>query len=41
MTAPERAPEDALARAERAGIHRLSLPTPFLVGRINCYLIED
>ena len=24
-----------------AGIHRLSLPTPFLVGRVNLYLIED
>jgi glyoxylase-like metal-dependent hydrolase (beta-lactamase superfamily II) len=33
--------EDALAVAERAGIHRIALPTPFLVGRINCYLIED
>jgi glyoxylase-like metal-dependent hydrolase (beta-lactamase superfamily II) len=24
-----------------AGIHRLAIPTPFLVGRVNCYLIED
>jgi hypothetical protein len=31
---------DSLALAARAGIHRLSLPTPFLVGRVNCYLIE-
>jgi glyoxylase-like metal-dependent hydrolase (beta-lactamase superfamily II) len=23
------------------GIHRIALPTPFLVGRVNCYLIED
>ncbi|MDQ6835160.1 MAG: MBL fold metallo-hydrolase [Actinomycetota bacterium] len=30
-----------LGRAEQAGIHRLALPTPFLVGRVNCYLIED
>jgi glyoxylase-like metal-dependent hydrolase (beta-lactamase superfamily II) len=22
------------------GIHRLALPTPFLVGRVNCYLID-
>jgi glyoxylase-like metal-dependent hydrolase (beta-lactamase superfamily II) len=22
-------------------IHRLSIPTPFAVGRVNCYLIED
>lgn len=33
--------EDALALAERAGIHVIALPTPFLVGRVNCYLIED
>jgi glyoxylase-like metal-dependent hydrolase (beta-lactamase superfamily II) len=32
---------ELLARAARAGIHRLALPTPFLVGRINCYLIDD
>ncbi len=44
MTAPDRratSAEDALALAQRAGIHRLALPTPFLVGRVNCYLIED
>ena len=44
MTAPERratSAEDALALAQRAGIHRIALPTPFLVGRVNCYLIED
>jgi glyoxylase-like metal-dependent hydrolase (beta-lactamase superfamily II) len=23
------------------GIHCLAIPTPFLVGRVNCYLIED
>jgi glyoxylase-like metal-dependent hydrolase (beta-lactamase superfamily II) len=27
--------------AAQAGIHRLAIPTPFLVGRVNCYLIED
>ncbi len=27
--------------AAEAGIHRLAVPTPFLVGRVNCYLIED
>jgi glyoxylase-like metal-dependent hydrolase (beta-lactamase superfamily II) len=32
---------DALAIAERAGIHCLAIPTPFLVGRVNCYLVED
>ena len=30
-----------LTAAETAGIHRLAIPTPFLVGRVNCYLIED
>ncbi len=31
----------ALERAAQSGIHRLAIPTPFLVGRVNCYLIED
>ena len=31
----------ALGRAADAGIHCLSLPTPFAVGRVNTYLIED
>jgi glyoxylase-like metal-dependent hydrolase (beta-lactamase superfamily II) len=30
-----------LAAAKDAGIHRLAIPTPFAVGRVNCYLIED
>jgi len=34
-------PEEALARAEQAGIKRLRIPTPFAVGRVNCYLSED
>jgi glyoxylase-like metal-dependent hydrolase (beta-lactamase superfamily II) len=33
--------ENGLARAADAGIHQLAIPTPFLVGRVNCYLIED
>ena len=33
--------EEALAAAEREGIRRLRIPTPFAVGRVNCYLIED
>ncbi len=33
--------EEALTRAADAGIHRLRIPTPFAVGRVNCYLIED
>ena len=27
--------------AAAAGIHRLAIPTPFAVGRVNAYLIED
>lgn len=38
---PPPTPQESLALAERAGIHRLMLPTPFLVGRVNCWLIED
>lgn len=34
-------PDEALAEAAGAGIHRLRIPTPFAVGRVNCYLIED
>jgi glyoxylase-like metal-dependent hydrolase (beta-lactamase superfamily II) len=34
-------PEEALARTEAAGIRRLRIPTPFAVGRVNCYLLED
>lgn len=29
------------ARAAEQGIHRLAIPTPFAVGRVNTYLIED
>ena len=32
---------DPAAVAEAAGIHRMPIPTPFAVGRVNCYLIED
>jgi glyoxylase-like metal-dependent hydrolase (beta-lactamase superfamily II) len=35
------ADEQALASAAEAGIHRLAIPTPFQVGRVNAYLIED
>jgi glyoxylase-like metal-dependent hydrolase (beta-lactamase superfamily II) len=34
-------PEQALEQAALAGIHRFPIPTPFAVGRVNCYLIED
>ncbi|MDP2711773.1 MAG: MBL fold metallo-hydrolase [Solirubrobacteraceae bacterium] len=31
----------ALARAADAGIHCLAIPTPFRIGRVNTYLIDD
>ena len=34
-------PEEALDAAAGAGIHRLEIPTPFAVGRVNCWLVED
>jgi glyoxylase-like metal-dependent hydrolase (beta-lactamase superfamily II) len=34
-------PQEALAEAAQAGIHCMPIPTPFLVGRVNCYLIDD
>jgi glyoxylase-like metal-dependent hydrolase (beta-lactamase superfamily II) len=37
----DRAELQALAEAAAAGIHRLAVPTPFMVGRVNAYLIED
>ncbi len=36
-----RAELEDLQRASDAGIERLSIPTPFMVGRVNAYLIED
>jgi len=33
--------DDPFAAAADAGIHRLAIPTPFAVGRVNCYLIDD
>jgi len=37
----QREEHQQLALAAEAGIHRLAVPTPFRVGRINAYLIED
>ena len=37
----DRTEQEALAEAAAAGIHRLAVPTPFMVGRVNAYLIED
>jgi len=34
-------PQEALEQAALAGIHCFPIPTPFAVGRVNCYLIED
>ena len=33
--------DDPFAAAAAAGIQRLAIPTPFAVGRVNVYLIED
>jgi len=41
MGATELSADEARAEAARAGIHVLPIPTPFLVGRVNCYLIDD
>jgi glyoxylase-like metal-dependent hydrolase (beta-lactamase superfamily II) len=41
MSAPEQAADAALARAAEQGVHCLAIPTPFAVGRVNAYLIED
>jgi glyoxylase-like metal-dependent hydrolase (beta-lactamase superfamily II) len=37
----QQAEREALALAGDAGIQRLAIPTPFMVGRVNAYLIED
>jgi glyoxylase-like metal-dependent hydrolase (beta-lactamase superfamily II) len=37
----EESEREGLAVAAEAGIHRLAIPTPFQVGRVNAYLIED
>jgi glyoxylase-like metal-dependent hydrolase (beta-lactamase superfamily II) len=34
-------PDDPYAPLAEHGIHRISIPTPFAVGRVNLYLIED
>jgi glyoxylase-like metal-dependent hydrolase (beta-lactamase superfamily II) len=33
--------DDPFGPAVAAGIHRIAIPTPFAVGRVNVYLIED
>jgi glyoxylase-like metal-dependent hydrolase (beta-lactamase superfamily II) len=34
-------PGQALEQVALAGIHCLRIPTPFAVGRVNCYLLKD
>jgi glyoxylase-like metal-dependent hydrolase (beta-lactamase superfamily II) len=34
-------PEEALEQGALAGVHRIPVPTPFAVGEMNAYLIED
>lgn len=41
MTPSELSADQALERAAEARIHTLRIPTPFAVGRVNTYLIED
>ncbi len=42
MSRPEPGPASpGPGQACAAGVHAISLPTPFRVGRVNCYLIED
>ena len=41
MPGPTPAPDDPFAPAAAAGVHRMAIPTPFAVGRVNVYLIED
>jgi glyoxylase-like metal-dependent hydrolase (beta-lactamase superfamily II) len=38
---PSSAGDDPFAPAAAAGVHRFAIPTPFAVGRVNVYLIED
>ncbi|MEX1219708.1 MAG: MBL fold metallo-hydrolase [Solirubrobacterales bacterium] len=40
VTSEGRDPAEVLAEAAELGIHCLPVPTPFAVGRVNCYLIE-
>lgn len=36
----EPTPEESLEVVRQRGVHLLSIPTPFAVGRVNCYLVE-
>lgn len=37
----EAVPNEVWGRVADAGIRMLRIPTPFMVGRVNCYLLED
>jgi glyoxylase-like metal-dependent hydrolase (beta-lactamase superfamily II) len=37
----QQAEQRDLQTAAAGGVHRLAVPTPFMVGRVNAYLIED
>ena len=41
MPGPNPPPDDPFAPAAAAGVHRIAIPTPFAVGRVNVYLIAD
>ena len=41
MAEPQTGSGDPFAAAAEQGIHRIAVPTPFAVGRVNVYLIED
>jgi glyoxylase-like metal-dependent hydrolase (beta-lactamase superfamily II) len=41
MAHPPREGSEPFAAAADAGIHRIAIPTPFAVGRVNVYLIQD
>jgi glyoxylase-like metal-dependent hydrolase (beta-lactamase superfamily II) len=41
MKHQDEAADALLLEAAAGGIHRLAIPTPFQVGRVNAYLIED
>jgi len=38
---PAQKPGDLRADTSARGVHCLAVPTPFAVGRVNCYLVED
>ncbi|MBK5232762.1 MAG: MBL fold metallo-hydrolase [Thermoleophilia bacterium] len=42
MSEPEATPESeaVIAKAADQGVHLVAVPTPFAVGRVNCYLLE-